>query len=66
MNFDRWDICEAWWLYARDYHEGQGSWSHDILGRLYRMGYRPPRDFEVDQLTQNGLDIYERLVRATA
>ena len=65
MNWDRFDICEAWWLYARDYHEGQGSQSFEILGRLHRLGFRPSRDFEVENLTQNGLDIYERLVRAT-
>ena len=35
MYFDRFDICEAYYCYASDYHEGQFSKIYEIFGRLY-------------------------------
>jgi hypothetical protein len=38
--FSRIDICEAWYLYAYLYHDGQGSKLYQIFGRLDRIGFR--------------------------
>jgi len=63
MYFDRWDIVEAYYAFASDYHAGQRSPEYAIFGRLYRMGYRPPvGGVGYLQLTDNGKDIYNSLV----
>jgi hypothetical protein len=37
----KFDICEAWYLYACLYHSGQGSKLYQVFGRLDRLGFRP-------------------------
>ena len=62
MYWNRFDICEAWWLFLSEYHEGLDS---DLYGRLGRLTgfFRPRRSLSGFQnLTENGLAIYERLV----
>lgn len=53
MWWDRFDICMAYWTYAYLFHEGQGSDTYAIFGRLERLRFRPsilasglPRDLE--------------------
>lgn len=63
MYFDRFDICEAHYAFAVDYHGGQWSPEYAILGRLQRMGYRPGfGGVTYDALTENGKAIYDNLV----
>ena len=62
MYFDRFDICEAYWCYASDYHEGQFSKIYEIFGRLHELEFRPSMDLSFESLTDNGQSIYENLV----
>lgn len=39
--FDRFQICEAYFIVASRWHSGQGSKGYAILSRLTRMGYCP-------------------------
>lgn len=60
MYFDRFDICEAWYLWLSENHEGQ--WS-DKYRRLSRMSeyYTPPHSLSVENLGENAREIYEAL-----
>ena len=62
MYFDRFDICEAYWCYASDYHEGQFSKIYEIFGRLYELDFNPSMDLCFESLTENGQYIYNSLV----
>lgn len=64
MEWDRFDICMAYWTFACLFHEGQGSDTYAIFGRLERIRFRPsplasglPRD-----LNPNAKVIYQQLV----
>lgn len=62
--FDRFDICEAYYLYAMLYHGGQWSKEYAIFGRLHNMGITPrPGLRDEDDLSENGRAIFNRLVR---
>jgi hypothetical protein len=62
-SFNRFDICEAWYLYAMDYHTGQWSKEYKIFGRLDRMKFKPSLLFScVEDLTDNGKIIFFNLV----
>ena len=61
--FDRFDICEAYWCYAADWHSGQWSKIYAIFGRLDRMGFRPSMGLGTDSLGENAKEIYDDLVR---
>lgn len=63
MYFDRFDICEAWYLYASRYHEGQWSKLYSVLSRLIHMKFTPPMDLNYHSLTDNGKAIYRKLVK---
>ena len=39
--FDRFDVCDAYYQFARDYHRGQGSPEYAVFGRLDRLRYSP-------------------------
>lgn len=59
--FDRFDICEAYYLYARHYGE------YRTIARLYHMAFTPglaltTHDCPEEALTENGQAIYYRLV----
>lgn len=61
MYFDRFDICEAWYMYLSHYHEGQGSEEYRRLSKL--LTHFSPRGSlrsELD-LTDNGYAIYCQL-----
>jgi hypothetical protein len=62
MYFDRFDICEAWYLYAADYHAGMWSKEYAIFGRLNNIGFKPSPLLSYDGLTDNGKEIYDDLV----
>lgn len=62
MYFDKFDICEAYWMYASLYHEGQNSEIYGIFGRLHRIGFRPPPSISEDSLTENGKEILAGLI----
>ena len=63
MYFDRFDICEAYYLYAANYHGGQATETYAIFGRLNNLQFRPaPGLSEPDDLTENGQEIYYNLV----
>jgi hypothetical protein len=62
MHFDRFDICEAWYLALSHCHGGQWSREYSRLSRL--SGYFSPRgSLAVDTLTDNGREIYGAVCR---
>ena len=61
MMFDRYDICEAWYLFAADYNGGGGHWLYAKLSQLVRMGFKPAPGLCWDSLTENGQTIYRNL-----
>ncbi len=58
--FDRFDICEAYYLYFNNYHSGQWSDNYRRLCRMRRF-FRPRHNLRVETLSENGRDIYHRL-----
>jgi hypothetical protein len=62
MQFDRFDICEAWLLYASEHHTGQGSRLYRVLSRLDAIGFRARQSLSADTLSENARAIYESLV----
>jgi len=62
-SFDRFDVCEAWYLFAAEYHTGQGSDTYRILGRLDRLGFRPSPLLSRASLSPNGRQILAGLIR---
>lgn len=63
MNWDRVDICEAYYLFACDWHRGKHSAEYAIFGRLHRMRFRPSPLLSKDSLTENARCILARLIR---
>lgn len=68
MYFSRFDICEAYYVFACLYHSGQGSEQYKILARLNRIGFKP--SFSLSKLgkyrlglSENGYEIYKGLLR---
>ena len=66
--FHRFDICEAYHLFACGYHVG-GDTTDNIFGRLYRMHFRPSpflgsSDDPRMHLTENGAEIYNQLIES--
>lgn len=63
MVFNRFDICEAYYVFAMLYHTGQGSKEYAIFGRLRKLGFSPGLYLcSKEGLTENGLEIYRKLV----
>jgi len=60
MYFDRFDICEAWYLYLSEYHEGQFSKKYKRLSRLTEH-FRPSPILKYNSLSSNGKEIYNNL-----
>lgn len=63
MNWDRFDICEAWYLFAAEWHRGKWSPEYAIFGRLHRMHFRPSPIMSKESLTENGRVILANLIR---
>ena len=61
MNWDRFDICEAYYCFAVDWHGGQTDPIYEIGGRLSRMNFKARRNLCFEDLTENGKQIYAAL-----
>ncbi len=64
MNWDRFDICTAYYLFFAENHSGQDSYGYKKLSQLSRMKYNPGLsvqngDFE----NENQREIYSSLKR---
>ena len=62
-EWNRFDICEAWYVFASEWHQGQGSATYAILGRLDRMQFRPSPILSKRSLSPNGHLILVGLIR---
>ncbi len=63
MYWNRFDICEAYYLYAMLYHEGQSSDGYAILGRLDAMGFTARIRLRTEKdLENNARVIFDNLV----
>ena len=62
MYFDRFDICNAHFVYAMLWHEGQFSKTYEKFAQLERIGFRPsPLLSGPEDLNDNAREIYENL-----
>jgi hypothetical protein len=65
--WNRFDICEAYYLYACDFHRGQNSKEYKIFGRLDKIGFRPSPLLSISTLSksdrQNVRDILAGLIK---
>ena len=65
-QFDRFDICVAYYLFATRYHSGQFSKEYKILGRLQKIGFAigagPLTDEQLAEDFPNAKEIYDNLV----
>ena len=62
MYFDRFDICEAWYVWASENHGGMFTKEYAIFGRLNRIRFVPrPSLNGWDSLTENGQEIYNAM-----
>jgi hypothetical protein len=63
--FDRFDICEAYYLFAYYWHDGQWSPEYEIFGRLDAMKFKPKWQLGTKGeagLSTNGRYIYRKLM----
>jgi hypothetical protein len=62
MTFDRFAICEAFYMFAMLNHGGQASTEYEVFARLDRLRYRPrPMLSDPDDLDIVAREIFERL-----
>lgn len=60
MYWDRFDICEAWFLALSHCHGGLWSDSYKRLCKLTRPGFfRPSPMLSMDSLSENGRVVYD-------
>jgi len=63
MYFDRFDICEAHYLFAMLWHDGQSGQIYRKFAQLERIEFRPsPCLSDPKHLTENGREIFRQLV----
>ena len=62
-QWNRFDICAAYYLLASAWHQGQGSDTYAVLGRLDRLGFRPSPMLSTGSLSPNGRLILATLIR---
>jgi len=65
-QWNRFDICEAWYVFAVEWHGGQWSPEYAIFGRLNRMNFTPGahiREGNKRGMTENARDILAGLIR---
>ena len=66
MYWDRFDICEAYFVAGMLHHSGQFSKGYAILSRLVAMDFRPsPLLICPDNLEDNAREIYDNIDKAT-
>jgi len=62
MIFDRFDILEAHYVFAMQFHGGQGSELYARLSRISRF-FKPRQSLNSHiDLSDNGLEIFENLL----
>lgn len=61
--FDRFAICEAAYLFAAHYHDGQFSKIYRMLGRLAAIGFRPSPSLRLETASEETKAAYGRLVK---
>ena len=61
--FDRFDICEAWFLYLAEWHGGQGSPEYHAMATFHRIRFGPATGLDRRSLSENGRDILASLIR---
>lgn len=62
MYFNRFDICDAYYIFAANYHGGQFSKEYRYFGRLENCRYRPAPSLSEETLSENAKEIYDNLV----
>jgi hypothetical protein len=60
--FNRFDVCEAYYMYACLYHNGQWSKEYKIFGRLHKIKFKPASSLTVETLDENARLIFDNLV----
>lgn len=60
MEFSRFDICEAAYCFASDWHGGQFTKIYRILGRLRRLQYQPRPSLSFETLSEVGKYSYDQ------
>jgi hypothetical protein len=63
MYFNRFDICEAWYLALSECHEGMGSERYARLSAMDRY-FTPSPTLTVDSLSDNGKVIYDTAIES--
>lgn len=61
MHFDRFDICDAYYLFATAWHDGQYSEEYRIFYRLEKVRYRSAPNLSYKTLSENGREILYKL-----
>jgi hypothetical protein len=61
--FNRFDVCQAWYIFASEWHGGQSSRLYLVFGRLARLRFNPGPMLSRDSLTDNGRAILANLIR---
>ena len=63
MFFDRFDICEAHYVFAMLWHDGMWGKVYTKFAQFERIRFRPkPSLCGPEDLTENGRGIYEQLL----
>lgn len=66
MYFDRFDICEAYYVFASLYHGGQRCPIYGWFARFDRMRFRPSPMLSEETLSDNARAIFDSLVERFA
>jgi hypothetical protein len=61
MEFNRFDILEAYYVFGTNFHRGQSSKEYAYMGRCLACGFKPKPGLNVNTLTENGRAIYMAL-----
>lgn len=61
-TFDRFDVCEAYYVFANGWHMGQDSDEYAIFGRLENIHFKPSPSLTVETLSENGKRILQDLI----
>ena len=62
MEFNRFAIVEAYYLFASLHHGGQNSGWYGVLSRLSNMRFRPSPVLSVENMDEDTREVYESLV----
>jgi hypothetical protein len=67
VEWNRFDICEAWYLALCEWHAGMGSPEYRRMCKLTRAGmFRPAPNLSPETLSENGQEIYRELTKRFA